>query len=283
MRLRPATLLMIGHLLAASSLPAAAGPPRAVSLDYCADQYLLAVADRAQVLGLSRDAGERFSFYRERAAGLPQFAGSTEEILVLAPDLVVRYWGGGPQLAAILKRAGIDLVSGDFGGDFETLFANMTRIGSALGQGARSRALAADYRRRLQALRNRPNSRLRAIYLTPSGSTAGIGTFVDNAIRLAGFISMADELEVTGWRTLPAEKLVLRPPDVVIAGFYDMSAAARYNWSVSRHNRIAGFLADLPTIHVPARFLACNGLFAIDAAEHIRRAGEARGLFEATK
>ena len=84
-------------LCAAISLPALAGPdrPSLVSLDYCADQFVLALADHDQIIGLSPDADAAHSFLREKAKGLPKTSASTEEVLQQKPDLVLRTWRGG--------------------------------------------------------------------------------------------------------------------------------------------------------------------------------------------
>ena len=72
-------------------------PMRIVSLDFCSDQYVLKLADRAQILALSPDAGREFSFMREAAAGLPTVRPVAEDVLILQPDLVIRSYGGGPK------------------------------------------------------------------------------------------------------------------------------------------------------------------------------------------
>ena len=51
-------------------------PQRIVSLDYCADQYVLKLADEEQILAISPDAVKDFSYMREAAAGVPTVPGS---------------------------------------------------------------------------------------------------------------------------------------------------------------------------------------------------------------
>ena len=85
-------------LLSACSQVAERGadaPRRIVSLDYCADQYVLKFADREDILALSPDAGKRFSYMRAAAEGIPTVRPRTADVLALQPDLVVRTYGGG--------------------------------------------------------------------------------------------------------------------------------------------------------------------------------------------
>jgi len=65
---------------------------------------------------------------------------------------------------------------------------------------------------------------------------------------------------------------LIDPPDLFIASFFDTSLATQSGWSIARHNRLYQMLQDIPTIYLPGRYLSCNGLFLVDAAERIRSA-----------
>lgn len=58
MRLRLSAFFLMGLAGFAAAEPAGPHPaaPTIVSLDYCADQFVLALADREQILALSKDA-----------------------------------------------------------------------------------------------------------------------------------------------------------------------------------------------------------------------------------
>ena len=83
---------------------------RIVSLDFCADQYVLKLADREQILAVSPDAVREFSYIRETAQGLPTVRSVAEDVLILKPDLVVRSYGGGPKAGDFFERAGIPVL-----------------------------------------------------------------------------------------------------------------------------------------------------------------------------
>ena len=73
----------------------AAKPPlRIVSLDMCADQYVLGLVARPQIAALSRSAMAPESYFRNRAKGIRLVNAEAEAILSLHPDLVIRTWGG---------------------------------------------------------------------------------------------------------------------------------------------------------------------------------------------
>lgn len=257
---------------------AAPSLPKIVSLDYCADQYVLSLAGRDQILALSKEAHDIHSFYRDRAQGLATTGNSAEEILSLSPDLVVRTWGGNTILP-ILHRGKIDHVSAVYGSDLETVYKNMRLIGAKMAQDQKAQSHIIQAKTRAHRLKTAPKTSLKALYLTPGGITAGQQTFVDNIIRMAGFEPLAESMKIIGWQNLPLEQMMLDPPDLIIGSFFDLPTA-QSPWSLSRHGRIAKMMQDIPTILLPGRYLACNGLFALDAAEYIRERAAILGLIK---
>lgn len=272
---------LVAWLAVPCSLAMAA--PRVVSLDFCSDQYVLALADRKQIMSLSIEADQSHSFYREQAKGLPKFHSTTEEVLTLSPDVVIRTWGGDTRMLRFLKRADIPVVTATYESDAAVVARNMEAFGRALGQESRSASLTKDYIERLERLAGSPRSSLVAAYVTPGGVTAGAGTFVDEIIALAGFASSAERYGLKGWQTMPLEKFVFDPPDVLIGSFYDLPGSQMSNWSLSRHARVKAMLEEIPVIYVPGRYLSCNGLFSVDAAEYIRTQAEAMELISSSE
>jgi len=250
--------------------------PKIASLDYCADQYVLALAHRDQILALSEEAHDIHSFYRERAAGLATTGNSAEEILMLSPELVVRTWGG-YGILPFLDRSKISHVSATYGSDLETLYKNISLLGQKMGRGQVAARHVERLKLRVQRLKSAPKSPLKALYLTPGGVTAGKNTTVDKIIHLAGFDSISESMNVNGWQNLPLEQIMLNPPDLIIGSFFDLPTA-QSPWSLSRHKRINSMLENIPTILLPGRYLACDGLFAVEAAEFIRNKAADHGL-----
>jgi iron complex transport system substrate-binding protein len=251
-----------------------AGAVTVASIDYCADQYVLALADLDQVKGVSPLARQAFSYHREPAARVPTLEPTSEAVLHAAPEVVVRFWGGNRRMVELLGRRGVETVNVVYGHRSETILANLERVGAAIDRRAAARRLIADHRRRIAALEARPALGLRALYLTPSGTTGGAGTDVDAMLALAGLDNMASDLGYSGWATVSLESLIASPPDVFIGSFFDDAAVSRSSWSPVRRGRLADLMVRVPTVNVPSRFLSCSGLFSVDAAEFIRDALE---------
>lgn len=260
--------------------PEAEGLPRVVSLDYCADQYVLAVADPSQILALSPEADHIHSFYRQRAEGLPQVRADAESVLALRPDVALRNWGGDPRMIALLERAGIKVLTADYGSGPQVMFDNLSRFAAAMNRSEAAEALIAQTRAALDAAQG-SRTGLTAAYVAPGGITAGTGTFVDEIIVAVGFRSSAAQLGLAGWRPLPLEALVRDPPDVIVASFFDLKQARASNWSIARHARVRQILETTPTLYVPGRYFSCNGLFFADTVSFIRSAARDAGLLDA--
>ncbi|MBL4800646.1 MAG: ABC transporter substrate-binding protein [Emcibacter sp.] len=282
------SLLLSGFLLfglsgifsgISSDISYAQDKPQAVSLDYCADQFILSLADRDQIMAVTHDATRSHSFYSDKAQGLPQFGATSEEVLHMMPDVVIRSWGGSRMLP-LLQRAKIPVTTAIYGTGPEILYQNMRAIGVALKQSDRAEERIHDHQQRLIRLTEKIarseniKPKLRTAYITPGGVTAGKNTFINNIIKLSGLIPISEELGLIGWQTLPLEALIQNPPDLIIGSFFNQDNIHVSNWSLTHHNRIKEMLATIPTITVPGRYLSCNGIFSVDAAEYIHDAVE---------
>lgn len=239
-------------------------------LDFCADQFVLAFADRADIVAVSDDAKGPHSFYKSRAQGLLAIRGNAEEILTLRPNLVVRSWRGSLAMDALFARVGVEAYQPPYAIDYEATLKTFESTAARIGKAEAGSAYAADMRRRQKSLQDMPPIPLKAVYLTPSGFTAGAGTSVDAIIRLAGFDTIATDIGLNGWGELPLEKLVMTPPDVVIGSFFEEGAVHVSNWSGGRHGVFRRFVKDVPSIIVPSHLMSCGGAFSVDAAEFIR-------------
>ena len=255
--------------------------PGLISIDFCADQYLLALADRAQIQAVSFEAASPRSYYSAKAKGLPTVTGTLEELLLMRPAKVLRTWRGGPHAADILGRAGIASYQPPFAYSLATNFETFLAVGAEIGKSAAAEALVADQKSRLVALEAQPRSPLKGVYMTPSGFTAGTGTFVDGIIKLAGFDTVAEEAGIVLWAPLPLEKMVLSPPDFIVASFFGDADVLVSYWSSGRHGVNQRMMAGLPTIHIPSHYLSCSGAFTVDAAEYIRTEAQKIGLIKA--
>ncbi|MGI9304610.1 MAG: ABC transporter substrate-binding protein [Gammaproteobacteria bacterium] len=274
-RRRRAAIAAMACLVIAA--PAIGAAPRVMSLDYCADQYLLALADRSQIVALSPDALAAHSYHAEKARGIPTARASAEEIITLEPDLVLRLWGGGHRANDMPVRFGIPVVTLESGDNIAVARANVRRAARVIGQPQRGERLLADFDARLgkvsatyaaTPIGERPT----AVYITPSGYTTGSETLAHEVMQAAGLRNLIAAKAIRGWLPVPLEQLVLTPPDFFVAGFYDVQSNENANWSAARHRLLRDEMGNKPVVYIPGRLLACSAWFFIDAVEMIHSA-----------
>lgn len=262
---------------------AAPAPRRIVSMNMCADQYLIALADPGQIAGLTQWARDPdLSYYADRARALPITRRTAEEILMLRPDLVV----GAPfrQRSALtsLKRRGvrmIDLPKKDgLAGTEETI----TLIAKAVGHPERGRALIASIHARLARLGPPPGQGRVAAYYQRRGYLTGTGTLVDEMMRRVGLVNLAVRMKLPPLSRLSVEQMALARPDFLI-----MESAAAHvtdqGTEMLHHPLLDRAVGPAHHIHIPQALTVCGGpaypeaverlAGAIRAADRITRSG----------
>lgn len=236
---------------------------RIVSLDFCADQYVLKLADRADILALSPEAVMAHSYLRAEAAGLPSVRPLAEDAIALKPDLIVRSYGGGPNAEAFFERAGIPVLTVGWAGDIDAIKRVTLEMAEGLGHTARGDTLVAQIDARLAALPVFQTSQ-RVLYMTPTGVTSGGGTLIDELMSAAG----AENFETrAGWHSLPLERLTGEQPDIVAASFFDAPSLGQDIWSAARHPLARQQIETLPVAELSGAWTACGAWFALDAVE----------------
>jgi iron complex transport system substrate-binding protein len=237
-----------------------------VSLDQCADQFVLAFAPRDQIAGVSHRVDDTDSELRALAPGLPRVRASAEAVLAARPTVVVRSWGGDARLLRLLERQGVRVVQVGEATTLSAVEANVRRIAAELGAPEAGAAKVEGMRVALQRSRGAWAGR-EGFYMTPGGVTAGRGTLIEAILAAAGLRNAA---EGAGWRPVPAEALVLRPPSLMVLGFFD--EIGRQRWSPGRSGVLRRISEQQAVARLPAARLGCPGWFAADAAETLARA-----------
>ncbi len=265
-----AALSVLPALAASLALAASAGasPPRVVSLDFCADQFVLALADREQILAVSAQADDAHSALRARAGGLPQLRDAAEEVLALQPDLIVRSYGGDARTLAFYDRLGLPLHQIGFANDFNGVRRIIREAAAALEQQARGDALIAQMDARLAGAA--AGGRPAALYLTPAGATSGSGTLMDAVLTAGGADNAAAADGSSGWRSLPLEALAFEAPDLVVTAFLDGDSAAKDGWALANHPVFRRLIETTPRVDLDGAHTACGTWLLADAAAELR-------------
>lgn len=244
-------------------------PSRVVSLDYCADQFVLKLLPRSRILAVSPDATKHFSYMRKSAEGVRQVRPLAENVLTIQPDLVVRSYGGGPHAVRFFDRTGVPVLQVPYASDIDAIRRSILLVAEGLGERKRGEEVVAEMDRRLSAIR-RTERQKNALYMTPAGVTSGPGTLVHEMLVVAGLDNFEEK---GGWRSIPLERLAYEGPDTVVAAFFNSQTNHPSMWSAMRHPVARRQMTDRPTVMLEGAWMSCGGWFLLDAVEAIASAG----------
>jgi iron complex transport system substrate-binding protein len=258
-------------VLALGATPASAAQ-RVMSLDQCADQYVMALSPRKAIVGVSMRAGDPDAYLHAQAAGLPRRRASAESILAAQPNVVVRYWGGDALMSRILARRGVTVVDLTDQGGFDGVRQNIRAVASALGARARGEALVADMDGKLAASVGAWHG-APGMYLTPAGFSTGPGTLIDAMLRGAG---LDNRTTAPGYVQASMERLVIDQPVGLVLGFFDAYGLSQQLWAPGRRTFVRDLTARRQIASLPGAVLDCPAWFAADGVQAISRAKRAR-------
>lgn len=271
---------LIAATLLTGGLASGQDAPRVVSLDYCADQYVLALADPEQILAVSVQAGDAHSALRDRAEGLPRVRDAAEDVLALDPDLVVRSYGGGARARAYYARLGVQVHDLGYANDFDGVVSMIRRTADVLGHPERGAALIDQMNADLAAAGDGP--RASALYMTPSGVTAGSGTMIDALLDAANLDNAAARDGAAGWRSIALEGLIDQAPDLVVTAFFDGASAPVDSWAMARHPVFQDLFERSVRIELDGAAVSCSSWTLAAAARRVREAANAAAIAAAS-
>ena len=256
--LRPVAVALAGAIALAVAPTVASKPQRIVSTNVCTDQLVLMLAERARIASLSYLATDpSVSAMSQQAAGLPVNHGLAEEIIPLAPDLVIAAAFTARATNATLRRLGYRVLEVPVATDFGAVERNILAVAEAAREPAKGRALARRFAARVSTGGRRPSDRspLAALYWA-NGYTSGTDTLANAVVEAAGFRTLGRALGIAGTGFLALETLLAARPDVVILGRGRRAPALA--GMVLRHPALVRALADRPAIRIPENLWLCG-------------------------
>jgi iron complex transport system substrate-binding protein len=268
-----AALAVVAALAAASAAAAAAGPlPAVASINLCADQHLLALADPEQILTVSWLAADpEESMLADEARRHTLNYGTAEELLKFAPDVVLAGTYTSPFTRTMLRRLGYRVVELEPEASIADIERNVRLVAELVGQVARGEQLVSALRERVRAVEaNRPARSPAAVIVRPGGFTVGANSLANELLTLAGFRNVAAEQGLDRWGSLSMEALLRSAPDVIILTGYRSSQPSLAN-AVLQHPALAGLGATHRTVTVNTALWACGLPGSIEAAALLQR------------
>ncbi|MCC0060937.1 MAG: ABC transporter substrate-binding protein [Rhodobiaceae bacterium] len=249
-------------------------PQRIVSVNMCADQLLLALADPEQIEALSWNATRRLlSFYADKAAQFEFTRGSAEDVILRDPDLVLAGpFAGGPAKAA-MRRAGLNVAQLSVPGTPAEAADQLETFGALIGQGERGRDEAGKLRDAFSRSGGENAGKpLKALYLQRRGVVTGRGTMMDALLRAAG---LENAVETQGFAQIGVERLATIDADLLILdgqGLRGDGDAADQGAAILAHPIVASRFPPERRVVVPQSEIICAGPPLARALERLRSA-----------
>ncbi|MFT4096086.1 MAG: ABC transporter substrate-binding protein [Rhodoblastus sp.] len=243
-----------------------ARPQRIVSINQCADELLLRLADRdniASVTWLSRDAAN--SNVAALAAGTPVNHALAEEVMAFRPDIVLAGAFSSQTTIGILKRLGVRVVEFEPPRSMDDVRAQIRTLADAIGENVRGQAMVREIDAGLAALAPRAQGpRLRAAVMQPNGFTVEKGSLVEEIMNRAGLDNLGSRVAAGSYLAIPLEAVALQQADVMIVNgeAYDAPALAT---EALNHPLIAALGRRLKVVSMPPKLWTCGGPNLVDA------------------
>jgi iron complex transport system substrate-binding protein len=256
-----AAIALAGGLACAAPTPEKKPPQRIVSINLCADQLVLALADRGQIAGLSRNAAKPdMSDEAVRAKGLRILGNSAEEILAIDPDLIIGMPARRSAAMTMLKGRDYRMLDLKSAETFDGIVTAIRATAVAVGHPERGEALIARMRADLARL-PRPGTGKVAAYYQRRGYMTGTGTLIDELIGRMGLVNLAAKLDKPALSQVSLEEMVAARPDYIIVE----SATDRVTdqgTEMLHHPALRG----IPRISLPQAWTVCGSPAYVQAA-----------------
>lgn len=285
-RLTTAMLLLSADLLSGPAVAADEGKaetaqqlPRVVSINLCTDQLVMALADPEQIVALSslsHDAAG--SFFYQQARLYPKVESLAEQLLPLAPDLVVTGPFTSRYTLSLLEELGVRVEVLPIANSIEEMVGNVQRTGELLSRQRQAidmvdiiRQRLRDIQAKVDALRESANRRVanaRVAVFDTNGYTVGNKTMRGQAIELSGWKNVATEQGIEDYGVLGLEQLIELAPQALIESPYSDGTYSR-GQMLTRHPAIREAGLDPKIIRIPSNQTICAGPWTVDVVERL--------------
>lgn len=278
MRRRLAFLVAMMALALPDNTASSANLPRLVSMNVCADQLLLTLADPEQILGLSRFARDGWQSQAGDISRYPVLSGGAEDVLLIRPDIVVASAFDKRSTRELLKANGLRIAELAVPRTLEEARQQIREAGDITGHPDRATVEIARLDAALARARRAVSERhYRVLPLSRRGWVAGSDSFVGSLLGESGLRSAAGDLGFAFGGFASLEAIVnLRPDFIVVSQAGD--TAKDDGQAFLLHPALERFYPPEKRIVIPERMTECGGVLLADALDaltaEVKRVGK---------
>jgi iron complex transport system substrate-binding protein len=268
----------VGVLAATAMLDsglAAGKRPTVASINVCADQHVLALADPEQILTVSWLAADpEESLFAAEAARHTLNYGTAEELLKFSPDVVLAGTYTSPFARAMLRRLGYHVVELAPEASVADIEHNVRLVAELLGQSARGERLLAALHADMRTIEaNRPARSLATVIVRPGGFTVGADSLSHELLGLAGLRNVAAEQGLDRWGSLSMEALLRSAPELIVLTGYRSTQPSLAN-AVLEHPALRRLGAVQRSVTVPSALWSCGLPRSLESAALLQQAAK---------
>jgi iron complex transport system substrate-binding protein len=252
--------LWIVAILLPVSAPAAAPPRHIVSINLCADELLVTLADPGQIAALSVYATDPdLSYVADAASAFPHNAASAETVVGYDPDLVLAGRFTKRATRDLLARLGYRVELLDAARSIADSEKQIRQVAAIVGHPERGEAMVADIEAaRARAVAAAPSGKPTAANYQRRGYVTGGDTLTGELLSIAGFTNDGDALAGKTGGFVPLERLVANPPDYIVVAHADARAEDQGS-ALLAHPALARLYPPERRIVLPNKLTACGG------------------------
>jgi iron complex transport system substrate-binding protein len=255
----------------------AEAPTRIVSINLCADELLVALADPGQIAALSVYATDpNLSYVADAAKAFRHDAASAETVVGLNPDLVLAGKFTKRATRDMLGRLGYRVELLDAVTSVDQSISLIRRIAALVGHPDRGEALVAEIetaRTRAEAVAAEATRKPTAAIYQRRGYVTGADTLSGELLSIAGFTNGGGPLAGKTGGFVPLERLIANPPDFIVVSAA-VKRAEDQGASLLAHPALARIYPPAQRIVLPDKLTVCGGPSLPAALDWL--AGEAR-------
>jgi iron complex transport system substrate-binding protein len=256
----------IGFQIAAD----AAEAPRFVSINLCTDQLLMALADPAQILGLSpyaRDPARSFDV--KKASQFPQLSGEAEDVLALRPDIVVAGRYTKRATRELLKQKGVRVVEFEPARSLSDVKQQLYQMGELVGHPDRATAEIDRLDAAMARARRVASQKLyRVLAVSRRGWVAGADNLTTSLLTAVGLSNAGGELGLKAGGYASLEAIVALKPDFILVSD-DGTFAEDEGRAFLLHPALERFYPAARRIVIPERLTICGGPMLAEALDRM--------------
>ncbi len=242
---------------------------KVASINLCADQLVLLLADKEQILSLSTLSHEEAgSYFFEKARSYPTNDGHAEEILNLQPDVVIVGQYSNKHTVSLLRELELELQTLPLANSVEAVLNNIASVAKWLGHEERGEAVITALQARLLLLEPANEPRPIAAAYDPNGYTSGRLSVRGQILELAGWQNAASLAGIESYGKLTLEAMIKLRPDALIDSPYSPGTYSRAQ-AMNQHPALLAAGINPHVISIPSRMTVCGGPWTFDVIDRL--------------